>query len=155
MPHCYYFVFSTWPMIFTNCCALQRCSVLPISHILLVKKKHSNEVFIYVGLAILFQPLVKITLGRAVWNVIDLLVGVGLLLSLVSDEKNNKQIENAKSNRKNNLRHNVPSTETDTIIKNFSLKEDIALKEVQAARKTLASNENIEVKKKEKPTKKS
>lgn len=41
------------------------------------------EVIIFIALAILFQPLVKIALGRSLWNIIDVIVGVALLLSLV------------------------------------------------------------------------
>jgi len=33
-------------------------------------------------LAILFQPLLKIALGREGWNVVDVIVGVGLLVSM-------------------------------------------------------------------------
>ena len=40
------------------------------------------EVIIFIALAILFQPLVKIALGRNLWNIIDLIVGVALLVSL-------------------------------------------------------------------------
>ena len=36
--------------------------------------------FIFIGLAILFQPLVKIALGRELWNIVDVIVGVGLLV---------------------------------------------------------------------------
>jgi hypothetical protein len=43
-------------------------------------------VFIYVVLAILFQPFEKIALGREVWNVLDVIVGVGLLLSVREGE---------------------------------------------------------------------
>jgi len=34
---------------------------------------------IFIGLAILFQPLLKIALGRELWNIVDVIVGVGLL----------------------------------------------------------------------------
>ncbi len=37
---------------------------------------------VYVGLAILFQPVFKIALGREVWNAVDIVVGVGLLVSV-------------------------------------------------------------------------
>jgi hypothetical protein len=43
---------------------------------------NKNEVFIYISLALLFQPFVKIALGRTLWNIVDLIVGIGLLLSL-------------------------------------------------------------------------
>ena len=44
--------------------------------------KSNVMVLIYVILAILFQPFEKIALGREVWNVLDVIVGVGLLLSI-------------------------------------------------------------------------
>ncbi len=40
-----------------------------------------NEMIIYVALAILFQPFIKIALGRELWNIIDVIVGIGLLIS--------------------------------------------------------------------------
>ena len=43
---------------------------------------HKTEVIIYVCLAILFQPLVKIALGRQLWNIIDVVVGIGLIVSI-------------------------------------------------------------------------
>lgn len=43
---------------------------------------HKREVIIYVCLAILFQPLFKIALGRQLWNVIDVIVGIGLIVSV-------------------------------------------------------------------------
>lgn len=39
-------------------------------------------VIIYVCLGILFQPLIKIALGRPIWNIVDVVVGVALLVSL-------------------------------------------------------------------------
>lgn len=41
-----------------------------------------NEAFVYVALAILFQPFIKIVLGRTIWNVVDFIVGISLILSL-------------------------------------------------------------------------
>jgi len=41
-----------------------------------------TEMFVYLGLAILFQPFIKIALGRQIWNAIDVIVGLGLLLSI-------------------------------------------------------------------------
>lgn len=51
-----------------------------------------TEMIIYAGLALLFQPFFKVGLGRGVWNVVDVIVGVGLLVSIFvknkfSDEK--------------------------------------------------------------------
>jgi hypothetical protein len=47
--------------------------------------KSNAMILIYVILAILFQPFEKIALGREVWNVLDVIVGVGLLLSVGQD----------------------------------------------------------------------
>lgn len=41
-----------------------------------------TEAIIYVCLAILFQPLIKISLGREIWNVVDVIVGIGLIISI-------------------------------------------------------------------------
>ncbi len=41
-----------------------------------------TEMIIYSGLALLFQPFFKIALGREIWNIVDVVVGVGLLISI-------------------------------------------------------------------------
>lgn len=41
-----------------------------------------TEMIIYGALAFLFQPFFKIALGRELWNVVDVIVGAGLLVSL-------------------------------------------------------------------------
>jgi hypothetical protein len=46
------------------------------------QKGRQTEALIYIALAILFQPLIKISLGRTLWNIVDLLVGIGLILDL-------------------------------------------------------------------------
>lgn len=43
---------------------------------------YTNEVFIYFALAVLFQPLIKIALGRTIWNIVDVVVGIGLIISI-------------------------------------------------------------------------
>ena len=42
---------------------------------------------IYICLAILFQPLVKISLGRQLWNIVDVITGIALLASLFINSK--------------------------------------------------------------------
>jgi len=44
---------------------------------------NNNKVFVYIALAVLFQPFVKLALGRIIWIVIDIIVGVGLLISIL------------------------------------------------------------------------
>ncbi len=51
------------------------------------QKHRIVEMIVHIGLAILFQPLVKIALGREVWNIVDVIVGIGLLGSLLYDWK--------------------------------------------------------------------
>lgn len=46
--------------------------------------KNENEVFLYIGLSLLFQPFIKIALGRTLWNIVDVIVGLGLLLSFTN-----------------------------------------------------------------------
>jgi hypothetical protein len=46
------------------------------------ENKDKTEAIIYVCLAILFQPFLKIALGREIWNVVDFIVGIGLLASI-------------------------------------------------------------------------
>jgi predicted membrane protein len=48
------------------------------------QKQNKSEMIVYVGLAILFQPLIKIALGRLIWNIVDVIVAAGLLYSLIS-----------------------------------------------------------------------
>ncbi len=45
-------------------------------------------VIVYGALALLFQPFFKIALGRELWNVVDVIVAVGLIVTLlINNEK--------------------------------------------------------------------
>lgn len=46
---------------------------------------------IYIGLALLFQPIIKVALGRFWWNVVDVIVGVSLIISVLLNSKNKTQ----------------------------------------------------------------
>lgn len=46
-----------------------------------------TEMIIYGGLALLFQPFFKIALGREMWNIVDVVVGIGLLISIFMKPK--------------------------------------------------------------------
>lgn len=46
-----------------------------------------TEMIIYVGLALLFQPFFKIALGRQIWNIVDVVVGIGLIVSIFMKQK--------------------------------------------------------------------
>lgn len=57
-----------------------------LGFVLLAYKAHEQgrqtEMIIYGGLALLFQPFFKIALGRQIWNIVDVVVGIGLLISI-------------------------------------------------------------------------
>jgi hypothetical protein len=46
-----------------------------------------TEMIIYGGLALLFQPFLKIALGREMWNIVDVIVGIGLIISIFMKPK--------------------------------------------------------------------
>ena len=46
-----------------------------------------TEMLIYGGLALLFQPFFKIALGRQMWNIVDVVVGIGLIISIFMKSK--------------------------------------------------------------------
>lgn len=51
------------------------------------EQNRQTEMIIYGGLALLFQPFLKIALGRQMWNVVDVIVGIGLLISIFMKPK--------------------------------------------------------------------
>ncbi|OCB74011.1 hypothetical protein LPBF_11150 [Flavobacterium crassostreae] len=52
-----------------------------------MKRNRKNEMFIYIALAFLFQPFIKIALGRTIWNIVDVITAIGLLISVIKDTK--------------------------------------------------------------------
>jgi len=51
------------------------------------EKQNKAEMIIYICLATLFQPIIKISLGREIWNIIDVVVGIGLIASIFLNQK--------------------------------------------------------------------
>jgi len=50
--------------------------------------KNNSTAYIYAVLALLFQPIFKISLGREIWIILDIAVGIGLLISIfIKSEK--------------------------------------------------------------------
>lgn len=47
------------------------------------RRNEQQTLFIYAALALLFQPIFKISLGRSIWNMVDMIVAVGLIVSLL------------------------------------------------------------------------
>ena len=51
------------------------------------EQNKNTEIIICVGLALLFQPFFKIALGREIWNIVDVIIGIGLIASLFLSRK--------------------------------------------------------------------
>lgn len=50
-------------------------------------ENRQGEATIYACLALLFQPFLKISLGREVWNIVDVVVATGLVITAVGTPK--------------------------------------------------------------------
>jgi len=48
-----------------------------------IEHKKQIEIIIFVALAVLFQPLIKISLGREIWTFVDAAVAIGLVVSII------------------------------------------------------------------------
>ncbi len=55
-----------------------------------IKNNNSVELIFYIVMAILFQPIYKITFDREIWNIIDLSVGFLLLISVLKPKRIHK-----------------------------------------------------------------
>ena len=51
------------------------------------EQSNRNEMFVYMALAILFQPFIKLALGRTMWNIIDVIIAIGILLSITQEKE--------------------------------------------------------------------
>ena len=49
------------------------------------QEKKENLMITFGALAVLFQPLIKIPLGRTVWNVVDVVIAVVLIVQLIRE----------------------------------------------------------------------
>jgi len=49
--------------------------------------ENKTAMIIYIGLAILFQPIIKIALGRTMWNIVDVIVGLWLIYQVLKVKK--------------------------------------------------------------------
>lgn len=55
------------------------------------EQNQKTEMLIYGALALLFQPIFKIALGRVMWNIIDVIVGIGLIGTLMMNKNKNQR----------------------------------------------------------------
>ena len=59
-----------------------------------LERGNQNIAYLYFGLAILFQPFLKIALGRELWNLVDVVVGIWLMISVFQSNKNHPNDSN-------------------------------------------------------------
>ena len=57
------------------------------------EKKKASLAITFGGLCLLFQPFIKVALGRTLWNVVDVIVAIGLIYLVLSDEINTPRIQ--------------------------------------------------------------
>lgn len=53
----------------------------------------SIQIIIFISLGLLFQPFIKISLGRTVWNIVDMVVSMALIGSVLISEKEQIKIK--------------------------------------------------------------
>ncbi len=51
------------------------------------QENRKAEVIIFISLALLFQPFIKVAMGRTVWNIVDLVLSAGLIISIFVKSK--------------------------------------------------------------------
>lgn len=54
------------------------------------EKKNNKLAVAFLSLAILFQPLLPIYLGRTLWNIVDVLVAIFLIILYIKENNNKK-----------------------------------------------------------------
>lgn len=52
------------------------------------EEEKQTEMIVYLILAILFQPLLKISIGRTLWNIVDVAVALYLLYDVLIKKEN-------------------------------------------------------------------
>lgn len=50
-------------------------------------REEKTEMFIFIVLALLFQPFLKVALGRSIWNIVDVIVAIGLFINTPNSNK--------------------------------------------------------------------
>lgn len=62
------------------------------------QKGNLNMTVTYILLAMMFQPIFKIALGRFLWNVVDVIVAIGLIISIYINRRINNIDKQSKLN---------------------------------------------------------
>lgn len=56
------------------------------------KNGFTYQMILYLVLALLFQPFIKVALGRSLWNILDVIIGIGLILSIILEKNKKKSV---------------------------------------------------------------
>ena len=67
--------------IFLKTCCSGSCTGISFVDSTPNQQSRQTEMIVYVGLALLFQPFLKIAFGKQVWNIVDVTVGISLFHS--------------------------------------------------------------------------
>ena len=51
------------------------------------ESKQKELAIVFIGLALLFQPFIKIEIGRQIWNIVDIVVSIFLIATIFIDRK--------------------------------------------------------------------
>ncbi|MEM9823855.1 MAG: DUF6804 family protein [Bacteroidota bacterium] len=70
-------------------------ALLVFGYLGFLESKRSNQIMasFYFSMALLFQPFIKVALGRTIWNIVDVLVGMVLLISLFHKAEHHEKSE--------------------------------------------------------------
>ena len=52
------------------------------------EQKKNEIAFFWCAVALIFQPLIKIPLGKELWNIVDVIVAVAIIILIIKDYKN-------------------------------------------------------------------
>jgi len=83
------FLVCLFPMPYGYYSIVRIVAMLSFAYLAFKKYQSGQEglAVVFIGLAILFQPIVKIPLGRTLWNIIDVIVAIGLIVLFLKENK--------------------------------------------------------------------
>ena len=90
--------------------------------------KREGLTWMFVTLALLFQPFAKVSLGRTVWNVVDVIVAIGLIALFFWERKERRDAEKLNKPIPPNDNIKIENTEDNRI--EFKLEGKLAPKEL-------------------------
>ena len=84
--------------------------------------------WVFVTLALLFQPFAKVALGREIWNIVDIIVAIGLIALFFWERNEEKKVGKANTPKTPNDNLKIENTEDNRI--EFKLEGKLAPREL-------------------------